>query len=117
MATTCETESQWERAAQHRVLRSALCDDREGGTQGVGGRPMTEGIHGYILLIHAGTQRKVTQHCKAIISQFFKKESHFYHQNQTHKRGKMRVRKRKEKEEQYEKGVAINFSLHSWVLI
>ena len=70
LATTCETES-WECAAQHRALSSGLCDDREGGMQGVGGRPMTEGIHGYILLSHAGTQRKVTQHCKAIISQFF----------------------------------------------
>ena len=58
-----------------------------------------EGIHGYIKLIHAGIQQKLTQHYKAIIFQFFKKESHFYNQNQTNKREKMRVRKRKERDD------------------
>ena len=37
-STLCETDSQWEAAAQHRELSSVLCEDPDGCSGGVGGR-------------------------------------------------------------------------------
>ena len=52
-----------------------LCDDLEGGMEGgrVGRRLMREGIYAYMELVHFVSQQKLSQHCKAVISQFFKK--------------------------------------------
>ena len=60
---------------EHRELSFALRDDLggwEGG--GVGGRSQREGIYVYIQLIHFVVQQKITQHCKATISQLKKKK-------------------------------------------
>ena len=40
---------------------------------GVGEKARREGIYVYIQLIHFSVQKKLTQHCKAIIPQFFLK--------------------------------------------
>ena len=77
-----------------------LCDDlAEWDGDGKGRRLKRMGIYVCIYLIHFTVHQKLTQHYKAIIFQFFKKESHFYNQNQTNKREKMRVRKRKERDD------------------
>ena len=62
----CKTDSKWEAAIQHTELSSVLCDDIE---WWVGGRLKREGIYVYIWLIHVAVQKKLTQHCKAIIFQ------------------------------------------------
>ena len=43
---------------------------------GMEGRPKREGIYVYIKLIHFVVQQKLTQHCEAIILQFFFKIYH-----------------------------------------
>ena len=52
-----------------------LCDDLDGWDGGgLGGRSKREGIYVYIQLIHFVVQQKLTQHCKANILQYKKKE-------------------------------------------
>ena len=46
---------------------SLLCGDLNGR------KSKTEGIYIYLKLVHFAIQQKLTQHCKATISQFFKK--------------------------------------------
>ena len=51
-----------------------FCDDLNGQIQGVGGRLQRERIRVYIWLTHdIVVQQKLTQHCEAILFQFFKK--------------------------------------------
>ena len=40
--------------------------EREGGLRG-------DGIYVYVELVHVVVQQKLTQHCKAVIRQYFKK--------------------------------------------
>ena len=49
-----------------------LCDDLHG--FGGGKRSKRDGIYVYIQLIHFIVQQKITEHCKAITPQFFKKK-------------------------------------------
>ena len=51
-----------------------LCGDLDGWDVGVGGRAKRDGIYVYIQLVHFIVQQKLTQHCKATISQFKKRE-------------------------------------------
>ena len=52
-----------------------LCDDLESHGRGMGGRAKGKGIYAYTQLIHLVVQQKLTEHCKAIIFQFFFKVS------------------------------------------
>ena len=61
--------SRWEAAVYHRELSLVLCAEQRGETETTGGRAKREKIYVYLWLIDDVIQKKLAEHCKAIIFQ------------------------------------------------
>ena len=78
VSQTWKPVSKWEASMQHKELSSVLCDDLEAWDAGARGCSLRGSlkrgwgyIYMYVGLIHAVVQHKLTQHCQAVILQFF----------------------------------------------